>query len=194
MKNAPSESFGSFLLKGIIVGLVATQALDLISTLTYENEDQETRDEENRVRGGRQAYEVAVAKLANGFGRTLTREEEKAWGWRFHKTFGIIGGLQYLALRNKYPKISAGFGLAFGASFFLIADEILIYAFKLVPGPQKFSFKVHARGAVAHTAYGVAAEAAIRVIEAFPQVLIKEDQYLFPKKSLAQSPINFATR
>jgi uncharacterized membrane protein YagU involved in acid resistance len=183
MKNQKNDHFAFTLLKGLIVGLVATQALDLVGSLIYENEDDQTREDENATRNGRQAYEVGVAKIAKSFGRTLTSEEEKVWGWRFHKSFGILGGLQYVALRKKYPKVAAGWGLAYGASFFLIADELLIYLGKMTPGPFQYSWKVHGRGALAHTAYGVAAETAMRAIEALPNLLIPEDRaYLVPKK------------
>ena len=33
------------------------------------------------------------------------------------------------------------------------------------PGPRAFSWKVHARGAASHLAYGVAAEVAARIID-----------------------------
>ena len=183
MKTTHTDHLGLFLLKGILIGIVATQALDWVGSAILEKESDETWDAENATRGGKQAYEVTVSKIANGIGFKLTREEEQVWGWRLHKTFGVLGGLQYLSLREKNPKIAAGLGLAYGASFFLLADEILIYLFKLTPGPQNFSWKVHARGAIAHTAYGVAAESAARALDSFPETfLIKEDAFLFPKK------------
>jgi hypothetical protein len=180
------ESLGTIFLKGLVVGIVATQALDLVGSLIYENEDKKTRRNEDAVRNGRQAYEVAIAKIAKRFGRTLTREEEKIWGWRFHKTFGVLGGIQYVSLREKYPRIAAGYGLVYGATFFVIADEILLYPLKLTPGPLNFSWKVHARGAMAHTAYGVAAELTAKFLEAMPKALIPEDRYLLPP--IKQSP------
>jgi hypothetical protein len=61
--------------------------------------------------------------------------------------------------------VRAGRGLAFGAAFFLIVDELLTLLLKLSPGPRAFSWKVHARGAASHAAYGLAAEAAARLVQ-----------------------------
>jgi len=36
---------------------------------------------------------------------------------------------------------------------------------RLTPGPLAFSWKVHARGAAAHLAYGVGAEATARLLD-----------------------------
>lgn len=150
---------------GIVVGLTATQALDWLSILIYENEAASTRYQEDQTRGHRHAYEVAVARLAKLGGKDLSRESTVRWGWRFHKVFGILGGIGYLKLRRSFPALQWGCGLAFGTAFFLIADELMVPAFRLTPGPLAFSWKVHARGAAAHLAYGVAAEATARALD-----------------------------
>jgi putative membrane protein len=156
---------GTDLVRGLVVGLCATQALDWVSILLYEGESRATRAAENRARGNRQAYEVAVDRMATRAGRTLTEAQIHRWGWRFHKTFGLLGGVAYLALRRAFPRLRWGCGLAFGATFFLLVDEILTPLQGLSPGPRAFSWKVHARGAAAHVAYGVAAEATARLLD-----------------------------
>lgn len=154
------------LLGGVLVGLCATQALDWLSIYLYEREDPMTRADEDATRGHLHAYEVAILRMTRAAGMTLDRQQVQTWGWRFHKAFGILGGLGYLALRRRYPKIGSGFGLLFGGAFFLLADEVMVPAFGLTPGPRSFSWKVHARGAASHVAYGVAAEAAARAVDA----------------------------
>ena len=47
------------------------------------------------------------------------------------------------------------------AAFFLPVDGLLMPATDLTPGPRAFDLKVHGRGAVAHVAWGVAAESAL---------------------------------
>jgi hypothetical protein len=157
--------FGSLPVQGAIVGMVATQALDIISTLIYEREDRRTFFNENRARHFTQAYEVAVSRVAHAFGRRLSRREAQIWGWRFHKAFGAFGGVQYMAARRKRPSVGNFGGLGFGTAFFAVVDELLMPLLKLTPGPQKFSWKVHARGAISHIAYGVAAELTARGLE-----------------------------
>jgi len=154
------------LLKGLVVGLCATEALDWLSIALYEGESARTRAKENAVRGNRHAYERAIEKTARRLGRDLTNRQIGRWGWGFHKVFGLLGGPAYLALRRRVPALRWGCGLGFGALFFLVVDELMVPLAGLTPGPRAFSWKVHARGAAAHLAYGVAAEGAARLLEA----------------------------
>src|SRR3954447_25022007 len=106
--------------QGLLIGACATEALDWLSTLLYENEDDETRRAEDHARRGRHAYEVAIDRFARAAGKELNGDEIAKWGWRFHKTFGILGGLGYAALRRKNRRMGWGYGLGFGAAFFLV--------------------------------------------------------------------------
>lgn len=156
---------GSPFVEGIAIGIVGTQALDWLSIWLYERENRGDRLVEDSAREGRQVYEVAAAQMASLFGRTLTRGQEKRWGWRFHKAFGIAGGIGFALLRRKDRRVGAGLGLAFGAAFFLLGDELMMPLLGWSPGPRAFPLKTHARGAAAHVAYGVAAEATARLLD-----------------------------
>jgi hypothetical protein len=149
---------------GLVAGLCATEALDWLSTVIYERQDRRSRRAEDRARGHRHAYEVAVDRLARRLGLAPTRKQVARWGWRFHKVFGVLGGPAYLLLRRTFPAVGRGGGLVFGSLFFFVVDELLVPALRLSPGPRAFSWKVHARGAVSHLAYGIAAEATARTL------------------------------
>ncbi len=151
--------------RGLVVGLCATQALDWLSIALYRAESRKTRAKENAARGNRHAYERAIEMTADRLGLRLSDRQIGTWGWRFHKVFGLAGGPAYLALRRRFPSVRWGCGLAFGAAFFLVVDELLVPLARLTPGPRAFSWKVHARGAAAHLAYGVAAEATARLLD-----------------------------
>jgi Protein of unknown function (DUF1440) len=153
-------------LRGLGVGFVATQVLDVVSHYLYESLSDEDFEQEEQARGYQQAYEVAVQKIARFYGKELNESEMKFWGWKFHRSFGLSGGLQYMALRKMVPQVGYGYGIPFGLAFWVLADEIGIYGAGLVPGPQKFNWKAHARGAIAHIAYGVAAELTARAYDA----------------------------
>jgi hypothetical protein len=154
--------------RGLLTGLCATEALDWVSIVLYDREDRRTRWAED-ARRPRHVYEVAVARLSRWTGLRLDREQVGRWGWRFHKAFGVLGGPGYLLLRRRFPALARGLGLVFGAAFFVVVDEILVPALRLTPGPRAFSWKVHGRGAAAHQAYGVAAEATARVLVRSPR-------------------------
>jgi len=163
MANSSGEARG--ILRGVVVGLCATQALDWLSMALYRGESRRARKRENAARGHRHAYERAVEMTARRFGQRLSDRQIGTWGWRFHKVFGVAGGPAYLALRRRFPGLRWGSGLAFGAAFFLVVDELLVPLARLTPGPRAFSWKVHARGAAAHLAYGVAAETTARLLD-----------------------------
>jgi uncharacterized membrane protein YagU involved in acid resistance len=61
-------------------------------------------------------------------------------------------------LRRRFPAIAAARGLAFGAAFFLIVDEVLNTALRLTPPPRAFPWQTHARGLGGHIAYGMTTE------------------------------------
>jgi uncharacterized membrane protein YagU involved in acid resistance len=155
----------SLLVEGTVVGLAATKALEWLSGYLYEREDPRTREAEDRARGELAAYERAVAQLAGKLGKRLDRHQLATWGWRLHKSFGVGMGVAYVALRRRYPQLGAAFAPAFGAALFLFADELLLPLAGWTPGPRAFPWQTHARGAVSHLAYGVAAEAAARAFE-----------------------------
>lgn len=124
--------------------LTATQALDWLSILMYEREDRATRRAEDRARKHRRAAQDLGVALPQGVRRGR---------WR-----------SVLAARRRFPRVGVGAGLAFGAAFVLLIDELAVPALQLTPGPLAFSWKVHARGAASHLAYGVAAESVSRAI------------------------------
>lgn len=151
--------------KGLLVGFAASTALDAISTALYEREDLRTRVTEDFARRNRPVYEVAVSQIAGIAGKRLNRRQERKLGWKFHQAFGLLTGLNYVALRRRSPRIGVGMGLLFGVGFFLVVDELLMPLLRWSPGPRAFPWKVHARGAVSHIAYGVAAEATARLLD-----------------------------
>ena len=111
------------IIKGLIVGTVATGALDRLSTYLYDHEEAASRKAEDQARSGLHAYEKAVAGLGRAVGVRLKRKDLGVWGWRFHKAFGIAGGLAYVLFRKRYPKLGALSGLVFGNAAYGVAAE-----------------------------------------------------------------------
>lgn len=155
----------STLVEGLAVGLAGTQALDWVSILIYDRQKRSTWLAENAARRGLHAYERALDQMTRAMGVKLNRRQLGKWSWRFHKSFGFASGVGYMALRRRYPQVGVGWGLAFGAAFFVLADELMMPLAGWTPGPRAFSWKVHARGAASHIAYGVAAETTARLVD-----------------------------
>ena len=97
----------------------------------------------------------------------LQKKDLQLWGWRIHKAFGYTLGVQYMMLRERAPGVAKGNGLLFGTAFFALFDEIMVPALGWTPWGNKFSWQPHARGAVSHLAYGVAAETIAKALDQF---------------------------
>jgi hypothetical protein len=77
----------------------------------------------------------------------------------------------YAWVRPEKTQSSVARGLGFGSAFFLIVDEGLNTVLGFTPPPQEFPWQAHARGAVAHLAYGVVCEGVLRGFSSIETVL-----------------------
>ncbi|HWV56855.1 MAG TPA: DUF1440 domain-containing protein [Longimicrobiales bacterium] len=143
---------------GAAAGLAATWAMGLATTFLYEHEDEEARAKEDRVRGGRTAYEIAAEKIAGVMGRQLSDEERRRFAAGLHWGLGAAAGSAYAAMRGRVPRASAGHGLAFGTAFFGLVDEGANTALGFTPPPRAFPWQAHARGLAGHLVFGLVTE------------------------------------
>jgi hypothetical protein len=164
MKRAQGNGLVMDLAAGAAVGLAATWVMGRVTTFMYERQDRYARRREDRVRGGRTSYERAAEKAADAIGIRLSRDERRLVGSAIHWTIGIAAGTMYGALRKRIQRAAAARGLAFGATFWLLLDEMLVPAMRLTPGPRAFPWQTHARGLVGHLAYAAAADAMLRIV------------------------------
>ena len=114
------------LLRGLVVGLCATEALDWLSIALYQGESRKSRRKENAVRGHRHAYERAIEREPPRASAAVSATTKLAGGDGGFTMFGLLGGPGYLALRRRFPALRWGCGLGFGAVFFLVVDELLV--------------------------------------------------------------------
>jgi len=144
--------------RGAAAGAAATWLMTQATTWMYEHEGDDAKRREDRVRGSRTAYEVATEKGARAAGVELDDQRRQRYGTALHWATGIAAGIAYAALRRQMPAVAAARGLAFGAGFFLLVDEIANPALGFTPGPRAFPWQTHARGLGGHLAYGLATE------------------------------------
>lgn len=153
------------LVDGLIAGAAATWLMGKVTTYLYEKEDPSARRREESVRQGRSSYGTAAEKAAELAGASLTDEQRQRYGKAIHWALGAGAGAGYALLRARLPAAAAAGGLLFGAAFFLLMDEGLVYALGLTPGPSNFPWQSHARGLAGHLAYGAATERALTLME-----------------------------
>lgn len=154
------------LARGALAGAVATWAMGQATSFLYEREAKEPKEQEEEARGGKAAYGVAAEKAAGAAGAELSDEQRKRAGSAIHWGLGIGAGAVYGALRERVPAAGAGAGLGFGAAFWLLVDEVGNTALGLTPGPSAFPWQTHARGLAGHLVFGLAADGALRALDA----------------------------
>jgi hypothetical protein len=152
--------------RGAIAGAVATWAMGRVTTFLYEREDDAARRREDAARGGKTAFGIAAEKGAGLVGRELTDEERQRLGAGVHWALGIGAGAAYGAVRGRVPGADLAAGLLFGTLFWAVVDEGANAALGLTPGPGAFPWQTHARGLAGHLAFGAAADASLRAMEA----------------------------
>jgi hypothetical protein len=151
--------------KGALAGAAATWVMGQATTYLYDKESKSAREQEDDARGGKTAYGVAAEKAAEAVGRELDEDQRKQLGSAIHWALGAGAGAVYGALRHRLPGADLGNGLLFGAAFWAVIDEGANTALGLTPGPTEFPWQTHARGLAGHLVFGVAADAALRVLD-----------------------------
>jgi hypothetical protein len=143
------------LLLGAAAGAAATWAMDKATTFLYELQPEETKERENKTRGGKTAYEIAAEKGAKAAGRKLDKDQRKTIGKAIHWTVGVSSGAVYGLLRNRSSHVGLGSGMAYGLAMYLAIDEGLMSAASLTPPPDAFPWQTHARGLAGHLILGL---------------------------------------
>ena len=156
---------GRDLVKGAIAGAVATWVMGKVTSYLYEHEDRVARQEEDDVRGGRTAYEVAAEKAAAVTGTTLHTRRRQELGSAIHWALGMGAGATYAVLRRRVQGLGSGAGTAFGTAFWAFLDEGLVPALGLTPGPRAFPRQTHARGFVGHLTFGTVTDGTLRLLD-----------------------------
>lgn len=164
--NGRTASLAADVAKGALAGALATWVMGYATGYLYEHEAEEAREAEDEARGGRTAYGVAAEKAAGAVGRELGEDERARYGSALHWALGAGAGAVYGALRGRLPGAEAGNGLLFGAGFWAVVDEAGNTALGLTPGPGAFPWQTHARGLAGHLVFGLAADTALRAMDA----------------------------
>ena len=109
-------------------------------------------------------YVAADAIAQTTTGRKVPPAEKPAAGAAIHYAFGGAVGAIYGAAAARTPDIAAWGGVPFGATVWLIADEMGMPAAGLARPPSDYPLKDHATTLASHLLYGAATEAVRRGI------------------------------
>ena len=120
-------------------------------------------------RGSDEEQDDAAMRLANVISeevldRDLTRKEKQSAGTLVHYLFGVTTGAWYGATAERFPAITAGAGLPFGAFVWLTADEGMVPALGLSKPPTEYPLSIHAYALASHLVYGFTSEMVRRAV------------------------------
>ena len=109
----------------------------------------------------------AAGKIASVAGRQLSHEQKEKLGPVVHYSFGTLQGAVYAAAME-LTETSGGLlpGLLFGASLFVVADEITVPALGLSGKPTESPLSSHLYGLASHLVYGISTEMVRRGVRA----------------------------
>jgi len=96
--------------------------------------------------------------------RNLTDREKRIAGPTLHYAYGSLVGAMYGGLAELLPIVSAGVGLPFGFTLWLLGDEVAVPALGLAKGPTEYPPEAHADALAAHFMYGVTTDILRRVL------------------------------
>lgn len=151
---------------GFAAGALGVWALDRLDWFMWSQEDPEARARTTAVRPkGEPPAQALVSKMEDVTGKHLEPGTHEAASQVVHYSIGIAPAIGYALLRDKLPMSGVARGALYGAGLFLTQDEVLNTVTGLGAKPQDYPWQAHARGIVAHTAYGIVTELALELVD-----------------------------
>lgn len=157
MGRYTSGGIGRDIVAGAIAGVAAVWIIDKMQlALTHP-------EAANRPTDMDPAH-AAAAKAADRFDADIGDRHDNPLGHTVHYGVGAGIGALYGLLRGMAPSVSTGRGALYGLAAFLLADEVGAPALGLAKNPLNYPPRAHARGALAHTVFGVLTDLGTRML------------------------------
>ena len=109
---------------------------------------------------------IKVARLGGESltGRRLEERETNTLGSIVHHLFGALAGAVYGAASARAPILTTGAGLPYGATVWLVADEIGLPMVGLAQRPSAYPAQRHAAALATHLVFGLTVESVRRLL------------------------------
>ena len=109
-------------------------------------------------------YKAADVVARATTGHAVPESKKPAAGAAVHYAFGGAVGAIYGAAAARNPDVTSGWGLPFGASVWLIADDVGMPALGLAAPPSAHPAKDHATTLASHLVFGAVTECVRRTM------------------------------
>jgi len=139
---------------GLVGGLVASYVMERFqAALSKLSEDEQRQSQDEPA-----TYKAADAASRAIIGHGVRREDKPFAGSIVHYAFGGAVGAIYGAAAAQRHQITAWGGVPFGATLWLVADEIGVPAAGLSRAPTEYPLSNHLSAFAAHLVYGATTE------------------------------------
>ncbi|MDQ6911959.1 MAG: DUF1440 domain-containing protein [Verrucomicrobiota bacterium] len=167
MKKTAEPDLLKGLAAGIAGGLLASLVMEQFQnlwTMASEASQRAEGKEPARSKAKPATVKAADAISRQVVGHKVREQQQKLAGEAVHYAMGGASGAIYGALAEFIDVASAGQGLAFGASVWLLADEVSVPALGLSKPPTKIPVATHLYALASHFVYGAVTEAVRRAV------------------------------
>ena len=150
----------STLAAGIAGGLVASLAMDVFQRAAAPAFGQSGSNDAPATVKAADSMKTRVT------GDAVTQKHRETAGVLVHYITGAVLGAGYALAARRWPRTTAGFGLAYGVTIATLLDDAAVPAFGWGPPPTETPASTHAYGLASHAIFGLALEGTRRRVEA----------------------------
>lgn len=175
MGRYTSGGVGRDILAGAIAGAVAIWVADKLDQAIYRAGGPEgARRTEAARPGGMDPAHVLAKRAADAVGVNVGDPKNNPAGHTIH--YGIAAGMGalYGLLRGMAPGVSTGRGALFGIAAFILQDELGNTVMGTAGNPLNYPVRDHARGAAAHTLFGIVTDLGARLMSPWRDEVVIE--------------------
>ena len=165
--SQPSSSNG-YVARNVVAGLIGGLVASYAMTQFQQALSRISEDVGGASGGGGQQHrkpqsEPATYKAADAAARAVTgkplpKEDKPLGGSLVHYAFGGAVGAMYGAAASQNREVTAWGGIPFGATVWLVADEIGVPLSGLSKRPTEYPLSTHVSAFATHLVYGAATE------------------------------------
>jgi hypothetical protein len=155
------------MLKAAVAGAAAVWVMDRFDWFAFNHENPRARRRTEAVRPeGMDPAHAFAAKAAQLAGTTLGpfSPHQHPAGLAVHYAVPMGLAILYGTLRRRIPAAGAGKGALYGASIFVLLDEVINRLLGLAARPHRYPWQRHARELAAHIIYGMTVDAVLRLL------------------------------
>lgn len=175
MGRYTSGGVGRDILAGAVAGVAAIWVADKLDNAIYRAGGRASiRKTEAARPGGMDPAHVLAKRAADKVGVALDNPKDNAAGRTVHYSMAAGMGALYGLLRGMAPGVTTGRGTLFGIAMFVLQDEIGNTIMGTAGNPLNYPIRDHARGAAAHTLYGLVTDLGTRLISPWRNEVVIE--------------------